>query len=138
MSRFSDASARPGKVDTGFPKRTCANQGIWGARPLAAALVLGGLLAGCSTDIYRDRRETVSLGADDAVSTNKVTQMIDPWPAASGNRNIPGEGHRVAAAIERYRTGKVIKPVGTGTSSAAYGAPAAAPAAAPSGAPGTP
>jgi hypothetical protein len=107
------------------------------ARPLAAALVLGGLLAGCSTDIYRDRRETIALGADDAVAANKVTQMIDPWPAASGNRNIPGEGHRVAAAIERYRTGKVIRPVGTGTSSTNYGAPAAAPAAS-TGAAGTP
>ena len=106
-------------------------------RPLAAALVLGGLLAGCSTDIYRDRRETVSLGADDAVSTNKVTHMIDPWPAASGNRNIPGDGHRVAAAIERYRTGKVIKPVGTSTSSSGYSAAPSAPAA-PTGAAGTP
>jgi hypothetical protein len=137
MSWFSNASACPGKVDTGFPKRTCANKKIWRARPLAAALVLGGLLAGCSTDIYRDRRETVALGADDAVSANKVTHMIDPWPAASGNRNIPGEGHRVAAAIERYRTGKVIKPVGTGTSSSGYSAAAPAPAA-PTGPAGTP
>src|SRR5262244_3694437 len=107
-------------------------------RAVAAALVMGGLLAGCSTDIYRDRRETVSLGADDAVAANKVTHMIDPWPAASGNREIPGEGHRVAAAVERYRTGKVIKPVGTGTSSTAYGstAPSApAPATPAAGAP---
>jgi hypothetical protein len=95
---------------------------------IVAALVMGGALAGCSTDIYRDRRETVALGADDAVSANKVVHMIDPWPAASGNNHIPGNGHVVAAAIERYRTGKVIRPVGTGTS-ASYGA-AAAPAAA--------
>jgi len=107
------------------------------ARSLATALVLGGLLAGCSTDIYRARRETIALGADDAVSTNKVTQMIDPWPAASGNRNIPGEGHHVAAAIERYRTGKVIKPAGAGTSSVNYSAPAAG-APAPTSAAGTP
>jgi hypothetical protein len=100
------------------------------ARAVVAALVIGGALAGCSTDIYRDRRETVALGADDAVSANKVVHMIDPWPAASGNNHIPGNGHVVAAAIERYRTGKVIRPVGTGTSSTSYGAAAAAPAAA--------
>ena len=120
MSRFSDASARPGKVDTGSPKRTCANQGIWGARPLAAALVLGGLLAGCSTDIYRDRRETVALGADDAVSANKVTHMIDPWPAQAGNRNIAFDGERMQAAAERYRTNKVTPLSTAGTSSVQY------------------
>lgn len=115
MSRFSNTSA-------------CA---------IVAALLVGGTLAGCSTDIYRDRRETVALGADDAVAANKVVHMIDPWPAASGNNNIRGEGHVVAAAIERYRTGKVIKPIGTGTSSTSYGA-AAAPAAAATGAAANP
>jgi hypothetical protein len=112
------------------------------SRRLVAALVtsvfLGGALAGCSTDIYRDRRETVALGADDAVAANKVVHMIDPWPAASGNNHIPGEGHVVAAAIERYRTGKVIKPIGTSTSSTSYGGAAAAPAAAATGAAANP
>ena len=36
-------------------------------------------VAGCS-EMYYDRRETVSLGAGDAVATNKVAQMVDPWP----------------------------------------------------------
>ena len=39
-----------------------------GAR-IAAALVARRPLAGCS-DIYFDRRETIALGADDAVAAN--------------------------------------------------------------------
>jgi hypothetical protein len=92
---------------------------------IVAALVVGGALSGCS-DIYYDRRETISLGADDAVATNKVTQMIDPWPPQSGNRHIPGNGDRVAGAVERYRMNKVTAPVGNGTSNTYTAAPAAA------------
>ena len=85
------------------------------------ALLLGSatLLAGC-TDMYLDRRDTVSFGAGDAVAANKVTHMIDPWPIYAGNRNIPHDGERMAAAAERYRTDKV-KPLATsGTSSVQY------------------
>jgi hypothetical protein len=86
---------------------------------VAAAVLLGSVLAGCS-DIYYDRRETVSFAAYDAVATAQATQTIDPWPAASANRNITSNGARVAGAIERYRTGQIIQPKGTGTSSAGY------------------
>ncbi len=54
-------------------------------------------LGGCS-DIYYDRRETISLGADDAVETNKVAHMVDPWPRYSANRNIAFNGERMQAA----------------------------------------
>ncbi|MBI3434132.1 MAG: hypothetical protein HY056_03510 [Proteobacteria bacterium] len=93
--------------------------------------------AGCS-DIYYDRRETIHRGADDAVATNRVTHMYDPWPAASGNREIPGHGPRVAGAIERYRTNRIVQPRGTGTSSVGYAQNAPAPTAAPAASdPGT-
>jgi hypothetical protein len=88
-------------------------------RIVAAAVLLGSVLAGCS-DIYYDRRETVSFAANDAVATAQATQIIDPWPAASSNRSINSNGPRVAGAIERYRTGTIIQPKGTGTSSAGY------------------
>jgi hypothetical protein len=101
----------------------------FGRRAIAAVLIVGATLSACS-DIYYDRRETIALGADDAVAANKVTQMIDPWPAASGNRYIPGNGDRVAGAVERYRMNKVTPPVGNGTSSAGYAAQQAAAAAA--------
>ena len=57
--------------------------------------------------MYLDRRDTVSFGAGDAVATNKVTHMVDPWPPRAGDRNIAFDGERAAMAAERYRTDKV-------------------------------
>lgn len=90
-----------------------------GLRALIASLGLGALLAGCS-DIYYDRRDTILFGADDAVASNNAVQTVDPWPKESANRNVPANGQRIAAAIVRYRTGKVYPPLGNGTSSSAY------------------
>ena len=84
------------------------------------ALLLGATLGGCS-DIYFDRRDGISVVSGEAMATNRVTQMIDPWPAASGNRTIAYDGQKAATAAECYRLGKVIKPVSAITSSAAYG-----------------
>jgi hypothetical protein len=89
------------------------------ARAVLPALILAGLLAGCS-DIYYDRRETVASGADDHIAANEVVQMIDPWPRAVGRRDIAFDGNKMQSAVERYRTGKVIPPVNATTSSAAY------------------
>lgn len=77
---------------------------------------LGVILAGCS-DIYYDRRESILFGADDAVASNIAVQTIDPWPRTSVDRHAPANGERVAAAIKRYRTGRVFIPIGNATSS---------------------
>ena len=82
---------------------------------LAAGLAtLFAILGGCSE--YLDRRDSIALSAGNAVVTDKVTQMVDPWPRDSANRNIAFNGVRMETAIERYRTNKVIPPRGTGTS----------------------
>ena len=60
------------------------------------------------------------------MAANRVTQMIDPWPAASGQRNIAYNGERCSGAAERYRTGRVVQPVSATTSSARLAAGAAA------------
>jgi hypothetical protein len=86
-------------------------------RTCAAIIAVGATLGGCS-DIYFDRRETVSLGANDAVESNKVVHMVDPWPRSSTNRQIAFEGERMQAAHERYRNNRVITPVNVTTSSA--------------------
>jgi hypothetical protein len=83
------------------------------------------MLSGCS-DIYFDRRETVSLGAEDHLDTNRVAQMIDPWPRDVGRRQIAFDGTKMQTAAERYRTGRVIPPVNVTTSSTAYQAAAQA------------
>ena len=82
-------------------------------RTLALATLLAAL-AGCSE--YLDRRDSISLGGGDSVATNKVTQMVDPWPRASADRNIAFNGEKMETAVERYRTNRVISPQGIGTS----------------------
>ena len=78
------------------------------------------LLTGACTDMYLDRRDTVSFGAGDAVAANKIAHMVDPWPARAGDRNITFDGERMQSAAERYRTNKVTPPGGTSTSSVRY------------------
>lgn len=68
------------------------------------AVLAGGaalLLSGCSE--YLDRRDTLLLGAGDAVETNLATHRIDPWPRASGRLFVATDGERAQRAIERYR-----------------------------------
>ena len=83
-----------------------------GGRRLAAAAMLAAMLSACS-DIYYDRRETI---ADDAVASNMVAQMIDPWPVYVGNKNLAFNGERMQAAVECYRHNpRVIVPVNPNT-----------------------
>jgi hypothetical protein len=83
----------------------------------ALALVAGVALGGCS-DIYYDRRETIALGADDAVAGNRAIHTVDPWPRHSQNRNLAFNGERSQTAVERYRHHKVIEPVNVGSRTA--------------------
>jgi hypothetical protein len=98
--------------------RTRPVRGAAGAT-MALIVLAGVLLAGCS-DIYFDRRETVSLGAEEHIATDRVAQMIDPWPRDVGRREIAFNGQKMQGAVERYRTGRVIAPVNVTTSSTAY------------------
>ncbi len=82
----------------------------------AVVIGLGAILGGCS-DIYYDRRETVALGAEDHIATNRALQMVDPWPRDVGNKNIAFNGERMQAASERYRHNRVIPPVNVTTTS---------------------
>ncbi|HZT26278.1 MAG TPA: hypothetical protein VFA57_11295 [Pseudolabrys sp.] len=82
-------------------------------RALALGLLLG-LLGGCSE--YLDRRETIAAGGGDAVAADRVTQMVDPWPPVSANRDIDFNGERMESAVTRYRTNRTYEPVGIGTS----------------------
>ncbi len=83
-------------------------------RTLALAALLAAL-AGCSE--YLDRRDTISLAGGNSIATDKVTQMVDPWPRDSANKNIAFNGEKMQTAVERYRTNRVIPPQGMDTSS---------------------
>ena len=93
-----------------------------------ALAVLFATLAGCSE--YLDRRDNIALSGGNSVASNEVTHMVDPWPRDSANREIAYNGDKMQSAVERYRTNKVIQPVGTGTSTSYQAPAAAAPAAA--------
>jgi hypothetical protein len=60
------------------------------------------MLGGCSV-LFRSPRQIAYSG--DAVATNRVTQMIDPWPVASGRRNIAYSGER-----RRLRRSATVRP----------------------------
>jgi hypothetical protein len=78
---------------------------------IAVLAIVGATLAGCSTDLYLDRRDSIAFGAGDAIEANKVAQVVDPWPAHSGNTNIAFNGERMQAAVERYRHDSVTPPI---------------------------
>ena len=84
-------------------------------RIIALSVVFATLLAGCAE--YFDRRDTITLDGGDALATDRVTQMVDPWPLESADHNIAFNGERMQRAVERYRTNRVIPPRGSGTSS---------------------
>lgn len=84
---------------------------MWRALTLVATL---SLLAGCSQ--YLARREGITASAGDALASDRVTMMVDPWPPASANKNIRFNGQRMQSAIARYRTNRVIPPEIDGTS----------------------
>jgi hypothetical protein len=88
------------------------------ARLLAASIAgiaLGTSLGGCS-DIYYARRDTIAPSHGDAIAANEAEQMVDPWPAQSGNKNIGFNGEKMQSAVERYRTNRVIAPINSTTS----------------------
>jgi len=105
--------------------RTRPVRGTAGTTRATMALVvvsiagLGAMLGGCS-DIYFDRRDTVALGANDHIDTNRIAQMIDPWPRNVGKREIAFDGQKMQSAVERYRNGRTQPPVNVTTSSTAY------------------
>jgi hypothetical protein len=84
---------------------------------LAAVAALATTLAGCS-EFYFERRDGISVVSGDAVATDKVTHVIDPWPPASAQRHIAYDGERMAGAAQRYRQNRVTPPVSPTTSSA--------------------
>lgn len=52
---------------------------------------------------YTQRADRVTLSAGNAQEVNTRIQEIDPWPRYVGNKRIPGNGERMAGAVERYR-----------------------------------
>ena len=75
------------------------------ARATLVCMVTAGGLSGCSE--YTDRKETIAFSAGNAVQTNVVTHVTDPWPSYAKNKNFAVSGQRMQRAVENYRCGKV-------------------------------
>lgn len=82
---------------------------------IAAVFLLGVMLTACSDSNF-DRRDTIALSGGNAMATDEVTQMVDPWPRASADKNIAFNGQKMQSAVERYRENKVTPPSVAGTS----------------------
>lgn len=84
-------------------------------RPVAVMSLIA--LGGCSE--YLHHNDTLSWQSGNAVQGNKVTQMVDPWPAVAANRDIAFDGATMQTAMTRYRTGRVVQPRGLSSDPAA-------------------
>lgn len=84
---------------------------------LVGAACLG--IAACSNQ-YIERKDTVTLGAGDAVASNIAVLTHDPWPVASRDNRIPMDGVKAEKALARYRSGN-----NGGAANGGYGAPPA-------------
>jgi len=90
------------------------------SRSITIAALAATTMLGACTDMYLDRRETVSFEAGNASAANKAIQTIDPWPVYAAHQNIAYDGERMQAAAERYRTGKTVPLSSASTSSVKY------------------
>ena len=68
-------------------------------------------LAGCSGgqpfddpfETYVHRSNTITLSAGNAKEANAAIHVIDPWPPYANDTRIPGDGQRMADAVDRYQ-----------------------------------
>ena len=116
---WSPSRTRPVRRTAGATRVNATRVSATTALVVLSIAGLGAMLGGCS-DIYFDRRDTVALGANDHIDTNRIAQMIDPWPRNVGKREIAFDGQKMQSAVERYRNGRTQPPVNVTTSSTAY------------------
>ena len=93
-------------------------------KPLHMSLLSIACLVLSACNQYLERKETVTMGAGDAVASNEAIQTADPWPRYSQNNNIPMDGVKAQRAIQRYRSnGENGPPPGGGAAAGNGGAP---------------
>lgn len=100
----------------------------------AAVMLAGALLSACrDSNPYLSRRDTIRLGAGDAMAHNRAVHTIDPWPAYAKDTRIDADGKRMLLAVDRYQNNQSIEPTGIETAGqfAAEGAPPPPPPPAP-------
>jgi hypothetical protein len=98
---------------------------------ILACLPLLATLGGCLTENpfaeYFHRTDTITMDAGNSQNVNIATQTVDPWPRNVGNRRIPADAERMAAAVQK--THRPSQQGGAGAGGAAGGGAAGAGAA---------
>jgi hypothetical protein len=79
--------------------------------PVAAVALPMLLLAGCS-NLYVERKDSVTFGVGDAVARNSVQQVADPMPARAQNTRIATSAEIGARAVRQYLGGAAQPPGG--------------------------
>ena len=75
----------------------------------AVAVLLGTASLGACVETaspYLDRTDSIAFSAGNAVETNIVTHVHDPWPVHAKNKNIAFSGERMAIAVRNYQCGQ--------------------------------
>src|SRR3954464_4165891 len=67
---------------------------------VVAVVITATSVTGCSE--YLDRKDTLLLGAGNAVETNIATHVIDPWPKEAQSTYWPTGGRHAQRAVEAY------------------------------------
>jgi uncharacterized membrane protein YgcG len=70
----------------------------------AFLIVIGATLGACS-NMYYERKDSVTMSNGDSVEANRALQIADPWPKGSQNTNIPMDPVKAAQAMYKYRCG---------------------------------
>jgi hypothetical protein len=71
----------------------------------ATFLILAGASLSACSNIYYERKDSVTFSNGDSVEANKALQVADPWPKGSQNTNIPMDPVKAAQAMYKYRCG---------------------------------
>ncbi|MES0049272.1 hypothetical protein [Mesorhizobium sp. M0053] len=53
---------------------------------------------------YLDNYDTLTLANGDANRTNSLLQTVDPFNPKSNNTHIEGDGQRILAVVQRYKS----------------------------------
>lgn len=59
---------------------------------------------------YLARRDTIWLGAGEAVAHNRAVHTIDPWPVYAKDTNLSADGKRMLVGVKRYQENKSLEP----------------------------
>ncbi len=83
--------------------------------PAQAGPILDRVITGEGNGQYFSRRDTIALGAGDAMQTNRVIHTIDPWPWYVSNDKLQFNGQRMMLGITRYQANESLVPTGLAT-----------------------